>query len=105
MSLWRGFLIWLVLATAVSAQALSDDDYATWVTTATRAESVLETDRASETALDALRAQIAGWRDQFLVAQSTNKDRITALRSQLATLPPVPEGEGASDPLATGAPN
>jgi len=100
MSLWRGFLIWLVLATAVSAQALSDDDYATWVTTATRAESVLETDRASETALDALRTQVAGWRDQFLVAQSTNKDRITALRSQLATLPPVPDGEGTSDPLA-----
>jgi small-conductance mechanosensitive channel len=100
MSLWRGFLIWLVLATAVSAQALSDDDYATWVTTATRAESVLETDRASETALDALRTQVAGWRDQFLAAQSTNKDRITALRSQLAALPPMPEGEGTSDPLA-----
>ena len=100
MSLWRGFLIWLVLATAVSAQALSDDDYATWVATATRAESVLETDRASETALDALRTQVAGWRDQFLAAQSTNKDRITALRSQLAALPPMPEGEGTSDPLA-----
>lgn len=100
MSLWRGFLIWLVLATAVSAQALSDDDYATWVTTATRAESVLETDRASETALDALRTQVAGWRDQFLAAQSTNKDRIAALRSQLAALPPVPEGEGTPDPLA-----
>ncbi len=100
MSLWRGFLIWLVLATAVSAQGLSDDDYATWVTTATRAESVLETDRASETALDALRTQVAGWRDQFLAAQSTNKDRITALRTQLAALPPVPEGEGTPDPLA-----
>ena len=100
MSLWRGFLIWLVLATAVSAQALSDDDYATWVATATRAESVLETDRASETALDALRTQVAGWRDQFLAAQSTNKDRITALRSQLAALPPMPEGDGTSDPLA-----
>jgi small-conductance mechanosensitive channel len=100
MSLWRGFLIWLVLATAVSAQALSDDDYATWVATATRAESVLETDRASEMALDALRTQVAGWRDQFLAAQSTNKDRITALRSQLAALPPMPEGDGTSDPLA-----
>lgn len=100
MSLLRGFLVWLVLATVVSAQSLQDGDYAAWVTTATRAESVLQADRASETALDALRTQVAGWRDQFLAAQSVNKDRIAALRSQLASLPPAPEGDGVPDPLA-----
>ncbi|MDF1804578.1 DUF3772 domain-containing protein [Thalassovita sp.] len=111
----RVFLwVWLALAVVVVAPngvvwaqetPLSQDagtqsnlDFEAWQATATRAEAALEAGRASNAALETLRAEIAEWRDKFLAAQNTNKARIETIQSQIATLGPVPEnGDEAED--------
>ncbi len=99
--------LWLALAvvlagqlTPVAAQEvpLSQDagtqsalDYEAWESTAHRAEEALEAGRASNAALETLRADIAGWRDKFTAAQNTNKSRIDTIQSQITALGAVPE--------------
>lgn len=72
-------------------------DFAVWEKVAERAETALEDQRASNTALEELREELAGWRALFLEAQSTNDARISTLNDQIAALGPVP-GEGESEP-------
>ena len=107
--------LWVALASwalAPAGQVLAQDvplsqdagtqstlDYEAWQATATRAEAALEAGRASNSALETLRADLAVWRDKFLAAQNTNKARITTLQSQLTALGPVPEG-GESEDIA-----
>ncbi|MFY0680198.1 MAG: mechanosensitive ion channel family protein [Thalassovita sp.] len=66
-------------------------DYAEWDRFAKRAETVLETGKASSEALETLRGQVVKWREGFLAAQSINKQRIATLQGQLDVLGPVPE--------------
>jgi len=68
-------------------------DYSEWAVTAERVENAIEGDRASFNTLEALRADVAGWREQFLSAQSENGARITTLQSQLDALGLAPEGD------------
>ncbi len=85
-----GFLV--TLATTVLAQETPGDiDYEDWERTATRAEEVVAAGRASNEALEALRVQIADWRQQFLDAQTVNATRIETVQNQIDTLGPVPE--------------
>lgn len=100
LSFWLAISIALVLPltaaaqeTPLSAEAVtqSDIDFPVWQATATRAEAALEAGRASNTALETLRAEIVTWRDIFLAAQNTNKARIETIQSQIASLGPVPE--------------
>ena len=72
-------------------------DYQVWESTAVRAEAALEAGKASNAALETLRAEIVVWRDMFLAAQNTNKARIQTIQSQIAALGPAPE-EGTEDP-------
>lgn len=75
----------------VAADAGAGPNYATWQTVAERAEAAIERGRASTVALEELRAEIVGWRESFLAAQSANASRINTLRTQIAALGPVPE--------------
>ena len=75
-------------------------DYGTWQDTATRAEDAIETGRASNVALEELRAEIVGWREAFLSAQSTNGTRLSTLRTQIEALGPVPENGEESEEIA-----
>ncbi|WP_425098526.1 DUF3772 domain-containing protein [Tropicibacter sp. S64] len=93
--------LFLSLATALLAQDETGIDYSAWESLAVRAETTVEQGRASDTALEDLRAEVAGWRDSFLQAQSINAQRIASVEAQIATLGPAPaEGETEDEELA-----
>ncbi|WP_170760233.1 DUF3772 domain-containing protein [Ruegeria lacuscaerulensis] len=71
--------------------------YQGWIKTADRAEAVIEANRASNAALENLRAEIDGYRDDFNRARGANTDRIQTLDSQIKALGPKPEGD-ATEP-------
>ena len=87
---------------AVAQDAAQTPDYLSWEKVAQRAEVALRDRRASNTALEQLRATLMEWRTIFSAAQDTNQARISTLRNQIASLGPAPEGEGVEpDELAT----
>ena len=61
----------LLCATLVVAQA-QDIDYATWTKLAEQADGLLDGEDVTVKQYEDLRSQIAGWRDSFLRAESTN---------------------------------
>ncbi|KRS10502.1 mechanosensitive ion channel protein MscS [Roseovarius atlanticus] len=91
-------LISTTLPAAAQSQA-SDDlpDYETWTRVAQRADEAIETGRASTNALEALRNELAGWRQQFLEAQDINRNAIGTVQRQLEAIGPAPE-EGETEP-------
>ncbi|MDF0602020.1 DUF3772 domain-containing protein [Psychromarinibacter sp. C21-152] len=79
---------------AQEAAAPETIDYEAWERVATRAEAAVDSARASNEALETLRAEIDGWRERFLQAQTVNASRIETLRAQIEALGPAPaEGE------------
>lgn len=68
-----------------------------WTKLAERAEAAIEAGRASDSALESLRAEIVEWRAKFLSAQSVNDSRIRTLQAQLDALGPAP-AEGETEP-------
>ncbi len=84
-----------------AAQAqLSDrqsEYYQGWIRTADRAEAVIDTNRASNAAMENLRSEINGYREDFNRARGANTERIQTLESQLTALGPKPEGD-ATEP-------
>ena len=66
-------------------------DYEKWELNALRAETVIETDRASIEALEKLRAQLVQWRTSFQQLQNENQDRIETIKTQIGSLGPKPE--------------
>jgi small-conductance mechanosensitive channel len=87
-------LLLALLPIMVAAQDTAGPDYDAWAAVAERAEGAIEDGRASDTALEDLRSQIATWRQAFLTAQEANSARVATLRSQIKALGPVPaEGE------------
>ncbi len=86
---------------ALAQEQAEEIDYARWEAVASRAEGVLEEMRASDVALEGLRAELADWRARFLAAQSVNQTRVDTLRSQLQALGPAPaDGEMESPEIA-----
>lgn len=104
--------LWLAIGLALSAAAgataqqpaLSSSaetlDYAAWDGTAQRAEAAVEAGRASDKALEGLRAEIVTWRERFLQAQDTHGERISTVQSQLDVLGPAPEDGTESTEIA-----
>ncbi len=86
----------LLWSGAVLAQ-VSTDDYSRWETIATRAEAMADAGRADDERLEAIRQQVADWREQFLEAQRANASRIQTLQAQLEALGAAPEN-GAETP-------
>lgn len=72
-------------------------DYLAWDKVALRAEQAVEAGRASDQALQSLRAELVGWRETFGKARAENQVRISTLRTQIGTLGPAPT-EGATEP-------
>ncbi|MCT4553827.1 MAG: DUF3772 domain-containing protein [Pelagimonas sp.] len=91
------FALVLFVSAGVSfAQDSAAPDYDAWTQLATRAEAVVEVGRASDAALEDLRAEVARWREVFLVAQEGGSGRIETLQAQLDALGDAPE-EGEED--------
>ncbi|MEO3414117.1 DUF3772 domain-containing protein [Roseovarius sp. CAU 1744] len=91
-----------VLAMPASAQPGSiEPDYPTWENVATRADNAIASGRASITALEELRNQIADWRQQFLDAQSVNRSAIGTVSDQLDALGPAPENGNEAEDIAS----
>ncbi|MGH1329370.1 MAG: DUF3772 domain-containing protein [Paracoccaceae bacterium] len=81
--------------------AESGPNYKAWETLAKRAEGDLADARASNGAFEALRAELATWREGFLAAQSINQTRIDTLAEQIASLgPPPEEGQAEASEIA-----
>jgi small-conductance mechanosensitive channel len=94
----------LILATASWASAqFTEENRAyleAWKRTAERAERAIDADRASEIALEALRRELASYRETFQAARGRNAERIKTLQAQLEALGPEPEGGDASPDIA-----
>ncbi len=89
-------------APAKDTPTTTELDYAAWEALAERAEATLENPDVPDGSLEALRAELAGWREGLLVAQSTNAARIATLRQQIAALGPAPEeGQTEATEIAT----
>ncbi len=84
-----GLMVWT--GAALAQDTAIAIDYDAWTGLANRAEEVVEAGRASDEAFETLRAELAGWRDRFLVAQEASLPRIATLQAQLDALGPVPE--------------
>ncbi len=99
------FRVWvlgltLLVSLALSAAAqITDADrayVAEWQKTASRAEQVIDANRASSAALEQLRNELVRYRQTFLTAGTENADRIRTLEGQLQALGPAPE-DGATE--------
>ncbi len=75
---------------AAEAEAEAQLDYQSWNKMAARVERAIEDSRASDTALETLRAQLVDWREALSGAQTANSARINTLRAQIAALGPAP---------------
>ncbi|EPX78461.1 DUF3772 domain-containing protein [Salipiger mucosus] len=94
-------LVALVLTLSAVFGQVDRDQYAEWENLATRAEEVLSAERASDDALEELRASLAQWRETFLNGENVNAARIDTLQSQLDSLGPAPDdGSRETDNLA-----
>ncbi|WP_171181119.1 DUF3772 domain-containing protein [Ruegeria sp. HKCCD8929] len=85
----------ILLGLGVSALAQTAEEqrehYQQWLKTATRAEEVVDANRASNAALEKLRSEIDGYREIFNNVRNENTDRIKTLEGQLQALGPKPE--------------
>ena len=86
------------LAQEVLEPPLEQDPYYTaWQETAQRAEKAIDANRASNAALEELRAQLVDYRQTFLEERDRNSSRIKTLKSQLSALGEAP-AEGEEEP-------
>lgn len=90
-------LLGAVTASAQDATENNRDIYANWQALASRAEGVIDAEKASNAALEALREDIVGFRQLFTNASSENAERIRTLQSQIDALGPLPE-KGEEEP-------
>lgn len=100
--LFAALLLCLLVPLTLAAQeGTTTIDYDAWNTAASRAEEAIEVGRASSSALEDLRTEIAEWRDDLLEAQSVNAARIDTLQAQIDALGPAPaEGEEEAPEIA-----
>ena len=96
-SLLRVWCLGLVLLVGLAVSALAQVTekerayVAEWQKTASRAEQVIDANRASSAALEQLRSELVRYRQTFLTASTENADRIRTLEGQLQALGPAPE--------------
>lgn len=95
------FALWcfVVAAPAMAQPTPGEVDYARWESLVRRAELSVETGRASDLALETLRAQLDDWRHRFNDAMSLQSVKVRSLKSQIDHLGPVPE-TGEPDEIA-----
>lgn len=79
------------------AQDVEAPDYDAWDSRAASGERILQEPEVTDASLEALRTQLAEWREQFLAGQEINGTRIEALEAQIGALGDPP-AEGESEP-------
>ncbi len=84
-------LIAMFMASAGFAQSDNTEMVNAWIATATRAEEVLDTNLASTSALEALRAELVEQRSEALGLEVISQSNIVPLRTELDVLGPPPE--------------
>ncbi|MEZ5779490.1 MAG: DUF3772 domain-containing protein [Paracoccaceae bacterium] len=89
----------LHIAAPAAAQDAPAPDYKDWETLASEAETLLDKDRVSNSALEELRARVVAWRAKFTAAQSANASQIDTVRSQISSLGAAP-AEGQTEDRA-----
>lgn len=78
------------------------DEMQRWKQVAQRAEAAIDAGRASDAALEAVRTELARFRQLFVTARDANGDRIRTIQSQIDALGPAPaEGETEATDIAT----
>lgn len=92
------FLLVLSFWVGAALAQTSPPDYGLWETIASRAEAMIDAERAEDARFEAVRGQVADWREQFLAAQKANASRIQTLQAQLDALGPPPEDGGTEAP-------
>ena len=94
--------VWLAAGAAFAQDEAAGGpiDYEQWGSVAERAEQVVEAGRASDAALEQLRAHLAEWRARFDAGQEQNSARIETLRNQISALGPAPEDGTESEEIA-----
>lgn len=96
-----GLLLVLTLLVGLVGSAVAQGGerrhlYDDWIKLAKRAEAVVDANRASSAAMENLRAEIVGYREDFAEIRTENASRIRTLQSQIAALP-APPAEGATE--------
>ncbi|GGG59129.1 mechanosensitive ion channel protein MscS [Salipiger pallidus] len=94
--------VFLCLSAGLATAQDDQLDYDSWTLLGNRAETAVDGANVSTEALESLRSDLAGWRDTFLQAESTNSTRIQTLESQISSLGPAPD-EGESEPSSIAA--
>ncbi|PCJ74816.1 MAG: mechanosensitive ion channel protein MscS [Rhodobacteraceae bacterium] len=84
-------LIAMFMASVGFAQSDNTEMVNAWIATATRAEEVLDTNLASTSALEALRAELVEQRSEALGLEVVSQSNIVPLRTELDVLGPPPE--------------
>lgn len=90
------FAAFCALSLAAFAQEVPPD-YEQWQRIVERAQEAVENNRASEAAMDDLREQLDGWRDQFAQESSKSRVSVDTLQAQLDSLGPKPESGDPED--------
>lgn len=85
------FVIAIFVANAGFAQDDNTEMVDAWVATATRAEEVLETNLASTSALETLRAELVVQRSEALGLEVISQSNIVPFRTELEALGPAPQ--------------
>jgi len=76
--------------------------YSAWLDTARRAELAIDANRASNAALEQLRAELVSYRQTFMSERDKNSARIATLQAQVNALGPAPE-EGKTEAVDIAA--
>ena len=90
-------LVFVALAPVVWAQSLTAEQYRVWSDTAERAEEAIAAGRASNAALEQLRSDLVGWREDFADGQNVNAAQIRTVQSRLSALG-APPADGETEP-------
>lgn len=85
------FVAAIFMANAGFAQDDNAEMVEAWVATATRAEEVLESNLASTSALESLRAELVSQRSEALALEVISQSNVVPLRAELDALGPPPE--------------
>ncbi len=87
----------VVLAQAGTANGSDAEAHQRWLTTAERAEQMIDSEDVSNASLETMRSNLVRYRETFVSTRDRNSSRIKTLQSQLEALGPEPE-EGSEEP-------
>ncbi|MFP7675187.1 DUF3772 domain-containing protein [Marivita sp. S0852] len=97
---FRAAIVVLLCATSLVLAQEEPIDFEIWEQIAERAETAIDAESVSTSALETLRASVSDYRDRLLQRQNASDPRLATLQSQLDALGPAPEDGSEPDQLA-----